>query len=144
MARLEPPVTDVTERFWEATKQERLLIQWCDACAAPIFYPREVCPKCLSADSLDWRQSNGTGTVYAFSIQHRPANPTMADRVPYTVALVELDLGGTPGEGGSHSIRMMSNIIECSPDEVSVGMAVTVAWEDLSDGRKLPQFAPVS
>jgi uncharacterized protein len=134
MPRIEPPVTDVTERFWDATKDERLLIQWCDACATPIFYPREVCPQCLSADSLDWRQSKGTGTVYAYSVQHRPANPTMADRVPYTVALVELDEG----------IRMMSNIIDCAPDDVAVGMPVTVAWEDLSDGRKLPQFSPAT
>lgn len=134
MARLEPPVTDVTEEFWEATKEGRLLVQWCGACDAPIFYPREVCPQCLSADSLEWRPSSGKGTVYAYSIQHRPANPTMADRVPYTVALVELDEG----------IRMMSNIIDCAPDDVTVGMPVTVAWEDLSDGRKLPQFSPAT
>ena len=132
MARLEPPVTDVTVDFWEATKEGRLLVQYCGACDSAIFYPREVCPTCLSADSLEWRPSSGKGTVYAYSVQHRPANPTMADRVPYTVALVELDEG----------IRMMSNIIDCSPDDVSVGMPVTVAWEDLSDGRKLPQFSP--
>ena len=142
MARLEPPVTDVTVDFWEATKEGRLLVQYCGACDSAIFYPREVCPTCLSADSLEWRPSSGKGTVYAYSVQHRPANPTMADRVPYTVALVELDLGGAPGEGGSNAIRMMSNIIDCSPDDVSVGMPVTVAWEDLSDGRKLPQFSP--
>ena len=132
--RIEPPVTDVTEEFWEATKKGELLVQWCGACNAAIFYPREVCPQCLSSESLEWRPSAGKGTVYAYSVQHRPANPTMADRVPYTVALVELDEG----------IRMMSNIIDCAPDDVSVGMPVTVAWEDLSDGRKLPQFSPAT
>lgn len=132
--RIEPPVTDVTEEFWEATKEGKLLVQWCGACNAAIFYPREVCPQCLSSDSLEWRPASGKGTVYAYSVQHRPANPTMADRVPYTVALVELDEG----------IRMMSNIIDCAPDDVSVGMPVTVAWEDLSDGRKLPQFSPAT
>ena len=132
--RFEPPVGEASEAFWEATKEQRFLIQRCDACDSAIFYPREVCPQCLSSDSLEWRPSSGKGTVYAYSVQHRPANPTMADRVPYTVALVELDEG----------IRMMSNIIDCAPDDVSVGMPVTVAWEDLSDGRKLPQFSPAT
>ena len=133
MARLEPPISEAAEHFWEATKQERFLIQWCDACAAPIFYPREVCPRCLSSESLDWRQAKGTGTVYAFSVQHRPANPTMADRVPYTVALIELDEG----------IRLMSNVTG-DPEAVHVGMPVSVTWEPLSDGRNLPQFQPTS
>jgi uncharacterized protein len=130
--RLEPPVTDTTEPFWEATKDGKLLVQWCATCDHAHFYPREVCPQCLSSDALEWRESSGKGTVYAFSVQHRPANPFMADRVPYTVALVELEDG----------IRMMSNVVDVDPEQVRVGMPVTVAWEDLSDGRKLPQFAP--
>lgn len=132
--RFEPPMTPTTEHFWEATKQRRFLVQWCDPCAQPIFYPREVCPRCLSADGLVWRESKGTGTIYAVSVQHRPANPTMAARVPYAVALVELDDG----------IRLMSNVIGCDPGDIRVGQAVQVAWEPLSDGRNLPQFEPAS
>jgi hypothetical protein len=132
MARLEPPISDYTQPFWDATKEQKFLVQWCAACEAPIFYPREVCPKCLSSERLEWRESAGKGSVYAFSVQHRPANPTMADRVPYTVALVELEDG----------IRLMSNVINCAPDDVSVGMPVAVTWEPLSDGRNLPQFQP--
>ena len=138
MARIEPPVTDTTEAFWEATKEERFLVQWCGACKSAIFYPREVCPQCLTSDSLEWRPSSGNGTVYAYSVQYRPANPTMADRVPYTVALVEVDAGD-----GS-TIRLMSNVIDIDPEQVEVGLPVTVAWEPLSDGRNLPQFRPVA
>lgn len=131
--RIEPPVTDTTEPFWEATKEERFLVQWCTDCNAAIFFPREVCPSCLGT-SLEWRDSAGRGTVYAFSVQHRAANPFMADRVPYTVALVELEEG----------IRLMSNVIDIDPDQVEIGMPVTVAWEPLSDGRNLPQFSPAT
>ena len=130
--RLEPPVGEASERFWDATKQRRYLVQWCDECVAPIFYPRDVCPRCLSADSLMWRESKGTGTVYAVSVQHRPANPTMAGRVPYAVALVDLDDG----------IRVMSNVVNCDPESVTVGQSLHVAWEPLSDGRNLPVFEP--
>jgi len=37
---------------------------------------------------------------------------------------------------------MMSNVFGCPPDEVHVGMAVHVAWDELSDGRNLPVFEP--
>jgi uncharacterized OB-fold protein len=136
-ARLEPAASELTTTFWDATREHRYLVQWCAACSAPIFYPREVCPTCLSSASLEWRESTGTGTVYAISVQHRPASSVMADRVPYTVALVEIDAGD-----GSHTIRVMSNVVNCDPDSVNVGDQVTITWEPLSDGRNLPLFAP--
>ena len=136
-ARLEPEASEVSDPFWDATKDGRYLVQWCSACAHPIFYPREVCPTCLSADGLEWRESSGRGTVYAVSVQHRPANPTMAERVPYVVALVEVDAGD-----GASTVRVMSNIVNCDPLKVRIGDAVAVAWEPLSDGRQLPVFEP--
>lgn len=139
MARVEPSATELTDPFWEATRDRRYLVQWCAACKAPIFYPREVCPSCLSSDSLEWRESSGRGTVYAVSVQHRPANPTMADRVPYAVALVEVDAGD-----GSNTVRVMSNVVNCGPQSIRVGDAVSLTWEELSDGRNLPQFEPVA
>ena len=138
MARIEPKATELTDPFWDATREQRYLVQWCAACATPIFYPREVCPQCLSADSLEWRESDGSGTVYALSVQHRPANPTMADRVPYVVALVEVDAGD-----GTNTIRVMSNVVNCDPLTINVGDAVTLTWEALSDGRSLQVFEPV-
>lgn len=137
MARVEPKSTATTDAFWDATRDGRYLVQWCTACEVPIFYPRDVCPQCLSAESLTWRESSGAGTVYASSVQHRPANPTMADRVPYVVALVEVDAGD-----GERTVRVMSNVIDCDPFSVNVGQAVTLVWEPLSDGRQLPQFKP--
>ena len=138
MARIEPKAAEVSDPFWDATRDQRYLVQWCGACATPIFYPREVCPQCLSADSLEWRESTGNGTVYAVSVQHRPANPTMVDRVPYVVALVEVDAGDA-----DNTIRVMSNVVNCDPLSVRVGDAVTLTWEALSDGRNLPLFEPV-
>lgn len=131
--RHEPPVTEVTQAFWDATREQRLLVQWCLDCDAPIFFPREVCPACLGT-SLDWRLAGGEAEVYAVSVQHQPAYPTLADRVPYAVALVDLDEG----------IRMMTNVIGGDPDDVFVGQRVELCWEPLSDGRNLPQFRPTT
>jgi len=129
--RLEPPVSEVSQPFWDATREHRLLVQWCRACDRPVFFPREVCPTCLDAD-LEWRESAGTGTVHAITVEHRPQNPMFADRVPYAIALVDVAEGW----------RMLTNVVDCDPLTVTVGTPVTVTWEPLSDGRNLPLFTP--
>jgi hypothetical protein len=48
------------------------------------------------------------------------------------VALVDLHEG----------VRMMTNIVDCPPDEVRSGLAVELTWEPLSDGRRLPLYRP--
>ncbi len=135
--RIEPPATDLTDAFWDATRSQTYLVQWCTACDHPIFYPREVCPSCLSADGLTWRRSSGRGTVHAVSVQHRPAFPAMAERVPYAVALVDLDAGD-----GVATVRVMTNVVDCDPATVAVGDPVRLTWEELSDGRHLALVTP--
>jgi uncharacterized OB-fold protein len=130
-SRAEPPSSPEAEAFWEATRRERLVLPWCRHCEAPFWYPRPVCPVCLSPD-IEWREASGRGEVHAVSVMHRPGNPTMQDRVPYAVALVDLEEG----------VRIMSNVVGIEPGEVKVGMPVTVTWEALSDGRRLPLFEP--
>ena len=51
---------------------------------------------------------------------------------PFCIALVDLEEG----------VRMMTNIVGCPPEDVHSGMAVTVTWEPLSDGRQLALFRP--
>lgn len=132
--RLEPPVGDASAPFWEATRREELVLQWCTVCEEPIFYPREVCPRCLGT-ALAWRPASGDGEVYAVSVQHRPpVNLPAFENGPYAVAVIELAEG----------VRLLSNVVGCPPGDVTVGMPVTVTWEPLSDGRNLPQFQPAS
>jgi uncharacterized OB-fold protein len=37
---------------------------------------------------------------------------------------------------------LLTNIVGCEPDAVRCDMPVSVEWEDLPDGRKLPMFTP--
>jgi hypothetical protein len=132
MKLIEPSSTPLTEPFWDATRDHRLLVQWCLTCDQVVFYPRDVCPACLGGE-LEWRDAAGTATVAAVSVQHR-AGPGRDDvDGPYAVALVDLPEGA----------RLMTNIVGCDPDDVAVGQAVQVHWHPLSDGRNLPLFEPV-
>lgn len=81
---------------------------------------------------MEWRESPGRGEVYAVTVENRPQNPQLAAMAPYAVALIDLDEG----------VRLLSNVVEVDPQLVTVGMRVVVAWEELSDGRRLPVFRP--
>jgi uncharacterized protein len=145
--RLEPPVGAESGPFWDATREGRLLVQWCTRCDRGIFYPRAFCPFCGGgvaggetphADGtdgpLEWREASGRATVYAAGVEYRPeaAGASFADGAPFCVALVDLEEG----------VRMMTNIVGCPPGDVHSGMAVVVTWEPLSDGRQLALFRP--
>jgi uncharacterized OB-fold protein len=63
---------------------------------------------------------------------HRPGPGRDQADGPYAVALIELAEG----------VRMMSNVVGCPPEDVTVGTPVRLVWEPLADGRHLPQFTP--
>ncbi len=127
-----PAPDRVTAPFWEASKQGRLLIQRCPNCGARQFYPQSSCRRCLSCD-LEWVEAKGKGSIYSYTVIHRaPSRPFEPD-VPYTVALVDLDEG----------CRMMSNIVDVSPEAVRVGMRVEVLFDAITPEISLPRFRPV-
>lgn len=128
--RLEPPANNpITEPYWSGTKDKILLLQRCRSTGKFQFFPRATSIHDLGAE-IEWIEASGKGKIYSYSIQYRPANPTMGDKVPYIVALVELEEG----------IRLMTNIVGCEPDEVNINDPVKLTWEKLSDGRHLPLF----
>lgn len=129
--RFEPPVSDEATTFWDATRAQQFLLPWCTACVTAIWYPRLTCPRCLG-DAVEWREASGTATVYACSIHWKPGTGRVDEDGPYVVALVDLTEG----------VRVMTNVVECAPSDVEIGMAVVLAWEPLSDGRHLPVFRP--
>ena len=132
-ARFEPPVGVESEAFWDATRERRLLVQWCTSCDRGVFYPRVFCPHCAAGpNALEWRTASGRATVYAAVVENRPeaAGAKFSSGQPYCVALVDLEEG----------VRMLTNVVGCPPEEVRCGMPVTVTWEPLSDGRRLPLF----
>ena len=129
------PVADLeTREYWEAARGGRLLIKECRACGESFFYPRTYCPRCWSSDT-EWKESTGRGRVYTFTVVHQNDLPPFNDRVPYVVAIVELEEG----------VRLTSNIEGCEPDDVRCDMLVTAAFrqEQRDDETvSLPVFEP--
>jgi uncharacterized OB-fold protein len=119
----------VTRPFWDGCAVGELRFQRCRDCRAPQFPPAEFCRRCLATD-LAWERSAGTGTVYSWTVVHRPVTP--AFRVPYAPAIVDLDEG----------YQMITNLIGLRPDAISPGLPVQVEFHRTGAGLHLPYFRP--
>ena len=127
-----PVVNPWARPFWEAAREERLMIQKCDDCERHIFYPRIACPHCFS-DKVKWVEASGKGTVYSFTVVMNNAPSAFITDIPYVIAVVKLDEG----------VQMLSNIVGCNPDAVTCDMPVEVTFEKLNDEFTLPKFRPI-
>jgi hypothetical protein len=76
--------------------------------------------------------ASGRGTVYTFTVVHRSAVEGFRDALPYVVAYIELEEGP----------RVLTNIVDCDPASVVVGMPVTVVFHDTGAGSALFRFRP--
>lgn len=126
----QPEYSPDTEEFWERCNDGELVVQECRDCGERRLYPNDACPACWSEASKDVI-CEGTGTVATYTVSRRPSSDAFEDDVPYVLALIELDEG----------VTVMSNILEASPEEVSIGMDVELTWERRGDQR-IYQFEP--
>jgi uncharacterized protein len=127
-----PVPTRETLPYWEGCKAHELRIQRCADCGHYQFFPRIYCTKCMSG-RVEWIKASGRAKVLSYTIVHRPVSAAFKEHVPYVVALVTLDEGPT----------MMTNIIDVAPDQISVGMPLTVVFEDWTDAISIPKFRPI-
>lgn len=129
--RLVPKVTPETEPYWESAAEESFLVQECNDCGLVYFYPRHRCPDCHSSD-VDWRESDGVGSVYSYSVMEEVSG-WPESKLPLILAYIELREGP----------RVVSNVVDCGPDEVEIGMETTVRFIPTEkDGISVPVFAP--
>lgn len=128
-----PRIDEESRGWWEALARHELHVQECGACGTRRLPPRAVCPRCLSS-VVRWVRSTGRGTVYSFTVTHQNQAPGFREALPYVLAVVELAEGP----------RMMTNLVECAPDAVRIGMAVEVVFDDVTPEVTLPMFRPVA
>ena len=128
MTSNDPPATEWSEPYWEATREHRLLVQRCASCGEWVATPRPRCPHCWQAD-LEWTEPELEPRLYSWAM-HRGRGDA-PDRL---VALVD----ALPG------VRLLTNLIDVSTDELEIGEPLELAWLPLPDGRALPQFRPLS
>jgi uncharacterized protein len=131
--RMLPKLHEHNRAFWTGGADGQLMITRCTRCELWISPPAADCPDCGVA--LAAQPVSGRGTVFTYTVNHQPFNPDVP--VPYVIAIVELE--------EQADLRIASNIVDCEPDSVYVGLPVEVRFEPHDvDGDKVfvPVFAP--
>lgn len=125
-----PIVDDSTQEFWDGARRGVLRIKRCTACGRHHYYPRPFCPYCWN-DAVEWVDASGHATLYTYSVVRQNDMAPFRDRIPYVVAIVDLDEG----------VRMETNIVGCPLDALEVGMKLVVEFQlDESTQFVLPRF----
>lgn len=128
--RVLPRLDADNEFFWTSGEDGKLRFLRCTTCGYFVHPPTPMCPRCLTK-SLAPEAVSGRATVATFTVNHQQWMPTFDG--PYVIAIVEIE--------EQPSVRLMTNIVDCDPDAVHIGMPVEVVFEH-NDDVWLPLFRP--
>ncbi|MDZ4278197.1 MAG: OB-fold domain-containing protein [Dehalococcoidia bacterium] len=115
--------------FYGWCKHHELRFQRCAGCGAWRHVPRDMCAACGSW-KWEWARSTGRGTVFTWTVAARPMHPGFQGDVPYAAVVIELEEG----------VRLVSQLVDCPPDELAIGMPVEVVFDDVTPEVTLPKF----
>lgn len=122
-----PEPTALSEPYWNALRQGKLMVQRCGDCGRASLPARAECPYCLSANR-GWERASGRGELLSWVVYHIAYHEAFKARLPYNVAVVRLDEGP----------QMLTNIIGAN-DRLVVGARVKLHVEH-EDGFALARF----
>jgi acetyl-CoA acetyltransferase/uncharacterized OB-fold protein len=127
-----PQPTLASAGFWAAGADGVLHVQRCVECSTYQHPPMPRCRSCRS-EKVQLAPVSGTGVVVGCTVNHQPWLATL--RPPYVVAIVALD--------EDDGVRLTTNIVNCDPAAVHVGMRVKVTFEQAAEDIALPLFEPI-
>ena len=126
-----PEIDWESRAYWEGAGRGELVLQRCRTCRVVQHRPRGFCVSCLS-DEIEHFVASGRGEVYTYSIVRQNQMPRFRNALPYVVAYVQLEEGP----------QLLTNIVDCDPDTVSIGMSVRVDFVPTENGLGVPRFVP--
>lgn len=126
-----PSPDEITQPFWEAVKERRLVLQRCATCNYYNHPPRTVCDACLSQE-LRFEPVSGRGRIHTFTVMHQRDVPGFESEAPFINIVVELE--------EQPMLLMVSNLPMADRDRVRIDAPVIVEFEDRGNGGIVPQF----
>jgi uncharacterized OB-fold protein len=124
-----PSTTGLAGEFYAWCAKGELRFQRCSECAGWRHVPRETCPECGSA-VWSWERSSGHGRIFTWTVATRAIHPAFEADVPYASVVAEMEEG----------VRLLSTVVDCPPDELTVSMPVEVVFEAVTPEVTLPRF----
>jgi uncharacterized OB-fold protein len=128
--RVLPKLTPSSEAFWTGGEHGELRFLRCAACRSWVHPPQPVCPRCYQKQ-LEPETVSGRAHVYSYTVNHQAWIPGLDE--PYVIAIVAIE--------EDPSLRLTTNLVDCEPEAVTIGMPVQVVFEQRDDVW-IPLFRP--
>jgi uncharacterized OB-fold protein len=115
-------------RFWrEIQSRYNLVGTECGNCGLRFFPPRLICPDChrKSVGKMKDARFAGDGEVVTYTVIHE-APKAFEMQVPYIIAIIEFE----------PNVRTTGQLIDCEPEDVSIGMNVKPAFRKIGEDGK--------
>tara|TARA_R110002126_G_scaffold291784_1_gene458101 strand:- start:29469 stop:29891 length:423 start_codon:yes stop_codon:yes gene_type:complete len=124
-----PVINEINAPYWESLRHQQLSFQKCAACDNKWLPARTECPRCLSPE-IRWVAASGDARLISWVVYRKAFHPSFADRLPYNVAVVELNEGP----------RLISNIVDLEGlNELAIEMPLQLVVRD-EHGVAIPAF----
>ncbi len=133
--RILPELTDRNRHFWQGGKDGTLVFLRCQECGYYLHPPTPICPLDRSK-RLAPEPVSGRATLASFTVNHHPWIPGV--ELPYIIGIVEIV--------EQAELRLTTNVVNCPPDAVQIGMELQVTFEhheDVNGDIWLPLFEPI-
>jgi acetyl-CoA acetyltransferase/uncharacterized OB-fold protein len=127
-----PAISPENEAFWTSGADGTLRLPRCPECKALLHPSLVVCPGCHH-ERPEMVAVSGRATVLGYTVNHQQWLPGYPP--PYVIAVVAVD--------EDPSVRLTTNIVNAAPEDVHVGMAVEVVFEQ-HDDVWVPLFQPLA
>ncbi len=132
MPRPIPVPDELSKPFWDACNERRLVVQNCTACTRKQFPPARNCAKCGKADNLEWLEVEGKGHILSYFVIHDSRMKAIQAMQPLNLAVVTLD--------EDPEINFYGNLPGTPVDQVPMGAAVELVFEEVAPGQLLPDW----
>lgn len=126
-----PDASEVSAPYWTALAEGNLTFQTCRSCGQKQLPARHECTNCLGTE-LTWEESKGKGKLISWIDYHRAYDPAFKDKIPYNVAIVELEEGP----------RLVTNIVTDDPESLALDQPVTFK-PTRRFGQAITSFIPI-
>ena len=135
MPKPAPTPDELTQPFWDACNERRLVVQYCSTDQRYQYPPAAVCEACGSGSNLTWREVSGRGKIVTYTIMHDARQRTFHADQPFNIAIIELE--------EDSAIKLFSNLPGTPVDEVPVGASVQLEFEEVHTGQLVPEWRVV-
>ena len=128
---LAPERNALNTPYWDGLSQGVLSYQKCSSCGHAWLPARGECPNCLG-DQWQWTAAKGGAKLVSWVVYHTAFHAAFKERLPYNVAVVELDEGP----------RLISNVVGIEDHEalkIDQRLRLTVEKEGATS---VARFAP--